>query len=176
MRYAWRTMNSLTNSLFRGIRSVVPPVLIAIAAGAVLYAAGSYGATARQLPMLVAGSVLFLALLDLASRLPGRTGRALRVALGAGFDEPEFDRRPGWRREIVQVGWVAATAVAVVLFGFLVTIPVFVFLYARIHGSGSTLASLAAAAVTVAAVVIVFEILLDYEIYRGVLFGADFHV
>lgn len=172
MRYAWRTMKVR----LKGIDSIVPPAVLAIAAAGLWYAASGYGATARQLPMLVASGIFVLALLDLLSRLPGAIGALLRTALGAGFDEPELDTRGRWPEELVQLGWVVAAVAAVVFAGFLVTIPVFVFLYSRLHGSRSTLASLAAAGIATGGVVLVFEVLLDYTLYRGVLFGADFHV
>lgn len=172
MRYAWHTMKAL----IKGINSLVPPALLAIVAAATWYAASGYGATARQLPMLVAGGIVVLATLDLLSRLPGAIGQVLRTALGAGFDEPEIELRAAWQREIAQVGWVVAAVAAVVLVGFLVAIPLFVFLYSRLNGSRSTPASVLAAVLATAAVALVFELLLDYTLYRGILFGADFHV
>lgn len=162
--------------LIRGVNSVVPPALLAAVSMMLLVTASDYGETARQLPVLIGGSVFILTILDLVSRLPGRLGEFLHVALGAGFDDSELGFTPRWTREVAQIAWVAAIVAGIVCFGFLVAIPVFVLLYTRVHGRWPLWLGALAAAATAGVVALVFEWLLDYRLYRGIVFGAEFYV
>lgn len=165
-----------TKNLFRGVNSILPPAVLAGLAFAVWLAAKDYGSTARQLPMLVAAILFLLTILDLASRLPGRFGRLLHFLLGAGFEDPEMKHTPRWTAEVLHVAWVVTAVASIVVFGFLVTIPALVFAYSKFHGRWPMWLSAATAGITTAIVALVFEVLLDYGLYRGIFFGADFHV
>jgi hypothetical protein len=83
---------------------------------------------------------------------------------------------PRWTAEILHLAWVVFSIASVVAFGFLVTIPVLVFAYSKLHGQWPAWLSAATAVMTTAIVALVFEVLLDYTLYRGIFFGADFYV
>lgn len=160
-----------TNSISRGTDSIFPPIVLAVLAGIIVYLSSGYGATARQLPMLIGTMTLALALLDLVSRLPGAPGRFLRLALGAGFRERELDFEPQWRAELAHMAWLAVVVLAVIAFGLLITIPGFVFAYSRLKGGWPLWLSALTAGAVVTVVALVFEVALDYELYRGMLFA-----
>ncbi len=161
-----------TENRERRTGSIVPPIALAVLAAVAVYVSADYGVTARRLPVLIGTLVFALALLDLVSRLPGPPGHVLRLTLGAGFDEPELDIKARPRAELLQLVWIPAVVLAIAAVGILITIPVFVFFYSRLNGHWPAwLCALTAVAVTVL-VGIVFEFLLDYELYRGLLFSG----
>lgn len=78
-----------------------------------------------------------------------------------------------WHAEVVQVGWLLCCVIAMALFGILITIPLFVFLYLVLQGRRKIGFSLLVAALVVVAVGFVFEFALEYELYRGMLLNRD---
>ena len=155
-----------------GIDSVFPPLLL-IALGALLvHAALGYGETGRQLPVLVGGVTIALAMLDLLSRFGGRIGAWLHEALGAGFDDREMKHAPPITEELRQAGWLAACLGLIVLLGLLAAVPLFIFLYTWRQGRQPVIASVTAAVAVAVLVGLVFEVALDYQLYRGLLFGG----
>jgi uncharacterized membrane protein len=168
-----RMNDAETNNLLRGASSIYPPIVLAVLAALVVYAAQAFGPTARQLPTLIGTITLILALLDLVSRLPGTPGRLLRLALGAGFQERELDFEPAWRAELAEIAWLAGVIAAILAVGLLVTIPVFVFAYSRLQGDWPLWLSALTAGAVVTVVALVFEVALDYELYRGLLFAES---
>lgn len=156
-----------------GVSTVYPPIALATLAGLILYVAADYGATARQLPMLISGVTLALAVLDFASRLRGPVGRSLRLTLGAGFDDREMSFRPVISAELVQIAWLALVVAGVAFVGILATVPVFTFLYAMVHGRWPALYCAGLALFVLALIGVVFEGFLDYTLYRGLLFSDD---
>lgn len=155
---------------------LLPPILLAALATGVIFIAMDYGKTASQLPLLIAATTLVLAILDVVSRLDGTPGRVLRALLGAGFEDRELDFEPRIPKEIIQVLWIVAVVTGITLVGILVAVPLFVFAYTWAHGRWSVYSSVLAGALVLAIVSIIFEVLLDYTLFRGVLFGADTYV
>jgi hypothetical protein len=183
MRYPWTTTDfeAFAISMAQGdsdtgptgVSSVYPPIALAILAGLILYWASNYGETARQLPMLISSVTLFLAVLDIASRVCGPIGRFLQLSFGAGFEDREMDFRPPLSAELMQLTWVAVIVTGIAFVGILVAVPVFTFLYALIHGRWHPLTCAALAILVVALIATVFEGFLDYDLYRGLLFSDD---
>lgn len=157
----------------RIVSSIFPPLILLAVAGLLILFASDYGATARRLPLLIAVSTVGLLILDLLSRLQGNIGALIRSALGAGFENPEMTHNPQWRAEVLQLLWVTACVSSMVLVGFLPTIPVFIFLYMMLHGKQTVMLSILISIVIVSVVGFVFEWLLDYDLYRGILFDQD---
>ncbi len=171
--YTVRMSAAKTDNDSRTASSIVVPIVLAVLAGLAVYFARGYGATASRLPTLIGSIVFVLALLDFVSRLPGAPGRVLRLTLGAGFQERELDFEPRRRTEIMQLAWVPAVIVAIIVVGILITLPVFVFLYSWLNGRWPAWLCALTAVVVTALVGIVFEVVLDYELYRGMLFGDE---
>jgi formate hydrogenlyase subunit 3/multisubunit Na+/H+ antiporter MnhD subunit len=156
-----------------GTRSVLAPIPLLILIGLLIFFSYDYGETARRLPLIIATATLALLILDFLSRPPGKVGRIIRLSLGAGFQDPELKRDPQWRSEIVQVIWVAFCVISILLVGILPTIPIFIFLYMVTNGKQTVVSGLTVSAITLLLVAIVFELLLEYELYRGLLFDRD---
>jgi len=155
------------------VRSVYPPVLLLLAVSTFIYWAYGYGEAARQLPVLVGTGTLALIFLDILSRLHGRVGIAIRSALGADFQDREMTRDPRWQSEIIQFVWLMACVASVALIGILPTVPIFIFLYMVIQGRLGFVFSVIVSLLALLLVGLLFEVLLDYELYRGMLFDRD---
>lgn len=152
------------------IRSAWPPLILgAMAAGVTLWAQ-RYGPVPRLLPTVVGVSLLVLCALDLASRFDTRAGAVLRATLGADFRNREMGHDPVLRAELVQIGWMAGCILLMLAIGILPTVPVFIALYMRRVGGRPWIASILAGLAVLLFVTVVFEMLLDYALYRGLLF------
>ncbi|POF34499.1 tripartite tricarboxylate transporter TctB family protein [Roseibium marinum] len=158
------------------IRSLWPPVILMLLSAAFTAWAQRYGDTPRLMPTLAGVATTVLALLDLLSRFDNRLGAGLRLALGADFRNREMTHDPAVAREAGQIGWMVACVVAMLVIGILPAIPLFITLYMRFWGRQPWIPSLIAAFVVLGFVSVVFEVLLDYTLYRGVLFDPKgFH-
>ncbi|KMK65037.1 tripartite tricarboxylate transporter TctB family protein [Puniceibacterium sp. IMCC21224] len=157
----------------RKIRAIWPPLLLGAAALGYTIWAQDYGKVARLMPTVVGAVTILLCLLDMVSRLDNRVGRALQIGLGADFNNREMTHDPTVRSELMQIGWMIGCIVAFLLIGILPTIPLFITGYMILRGKQPWLASLISGLVVLGFVVVVFEILLDYRLYRGVLLGAE---
>lgn len=152
------------------IRSVYPPLLLLTAVGLLIYWAYGYGETARQLPVLVGTGTAILVVLDILSRLHGKVAAVIRSVLGAGFQDRELTLESRWQSEIIQFVWMFSCVVGIVFIGILATVPAFVLMYMFIQGKQSLLFSMTISLVVLVLVGLVFEVLLDYELHRGLLF------
>lgn len=154
------------------VRSVWPPLIIF--AVAVIYTvwAQDYGRVPRMMPTMVGGATAALAVLDLLSRFDTRLGAALRAALGADFANPEMTHDPAFRREMAMVGMMVGCVLLILVIGILPAVPLFIALYMRLWGKRPWRASIISAAAVLGFVIAVFELALDYHLYRGLLFDA----
>jgi hypothetical protein len=75
------------------------------------------------------------------------------------------------RAELMAFLWIVFAAAGVALFGFLLTIPVYVFVYTVFRGGKPLVIAGLTAIVATLAIWVAFELLLEYEIYRGLLFS-----
>ena len=155
------------------VNSIYPPILLLIVVGVLIHWTYDYGETARRLPLLVSTGTFALIILDFLSRLRGKAGALIRFALGAGFQNREMQHDPQWQSEVIQVIWVACCVSSMVLIGILPTIPLFIFLYMVIQGKQNIKFSLMVAIFVVVLVGLVFEIFLEYDLYRGMLLDQD---
>ncbi|HSM42770.1 MAG TPA: tripartite tricarboxylate transporter TctB family protein [Afifellaceae bacterium] len=154
------------------VRSALAPlVLIALSVGLLVWSS-TYNETARQVPMLVAGAMLVLSVIDLVCRFDAPGLRPLRDFWGADFRNREMRHNPPWRAEVIQALWMIACVAAMLAIGFLLAVPLFVFAYMVVNGKRPVGESLITALVVFGFVYIVFEVLLDYHLYRGALFDA----
>ncbi len=156
----------------RHVRSVWPPILLFLASSGFVIWAQRYGEVPRFAPTVMGTATALLCLLDLASRFDTRLGRAIRAGLGADFRNLEMSHNPRPRDEAVQVLWMAGCVAAILLIGILPTVPLFIVAYMRLFGRRPWVQALLSGGIVLGFVVVVFEILLDYRLYRGVLFDA----
>ena len=154
------------------VRSVVVPSLLIVLSIVLLAWSATFNETARQVPMLVAGTMLVLSVFDFVCRYDVPALRPLRDFWGADFHNREMRHNPRWTAEAAQVLWMVGCVAAMLLIGILPAVPAFVFLYMIFNGRRPLVEGLVVAAAVFAFVYIVFEVLLDYELYRGALFSG----
>lgn len=156
----------------RAVTSPYPALFILAFAAGVLIWAQTYSEIARRFPTLVAGALVVLALIDLWSRtrLPGR--RFIADFWGAEFDRREMTHDPTLRREAGLLAWILGCFAAMALVGVLVAMPLFCLLFTWLRSGRPLRLALLVAAIVLAFEFIVFEWLLDYELYRGLLFSG----
>ena len=153
------------------LQTLAAPLLVLTLSAVYLVWAYSYDPRSRMVPALTGWLLVVLGSLDLIAATGTRAGRAV-TAFFAGemvTGEGSVAASP-YRRMVVAAGWIAAFVAAVVLFGFIPAIPVYVALFVVLQGRMRIWKGAAAAVATTAFTVIVFEWLMQYSIYRGVLF------
>ena len=136
------------------------------------YIVESYGydEAERTVPLLVAWSTLAILVLDRLTVSNTSVGRMIAVAFPRSAGSAA--ERRSMAREIEIVVWLAGVTAAIFLVGFLPTIPAFVLLSLIIRGKRRPEKAVALAAGVLAFVWVVFEWLMGYELYRGILLGA----
>lgn len=169
-----RAFETLSSADSAYLAAVFYGVLFAYVARVVHEALG-YAADARLFPLIVGSAMLGLIALKVVLLLvpdrytPSFTG--VFDSINAGFDRAgqggDVDEPTRYRQEFVMILWVVGLVPLVRLFGFFVTLLVFVFAFVYVYER-----SLArAAAVTAAAAAltyVLFVVLLDVQLYRGV--------
>ena len=154
----------------KAVRSLYPPLVLIAAAIVMIVWSQSYNETARLVPLLVCYALLVLAIFDLICRFDTPVFRPLRDFWGADFQNREMKHDPQPSAEVVQVVWVIGCVAGMMLIGILPTLPLFIFLYMAVNGRRPWLESVVVTAIVFVFVYVVFEILLAYPLYRGVLF------
>ena len=154
----------------RAVRSIYPPLVLIAAAIVMIVWSQRYTETASLVPLLVAYSLLILSVIDLVCRFDRPFIGPLRDFWGADFQNREMKHDPSPAAEVSQVLWIVGCVAGMMLIGILPTIPIFILSYIIINGRRPWLESLIVTAVIFAFVYIVFEMLLNYQLYRGVLF------
>ena len=152
----------------RAVRTIYPPILLALLAASFVVWSYSYSPTSRMVPLVVGYATLALLALDLVSRLDNRLGAMVRIAAGADFSNLEMPRTPRPSDELVAAISMAAAVLGLLLAGHLVAVPLLVILWMRLKGGRSWREALISAAATLVFIYVVFEVLLSYELYRGV--------
>ncbi len=123
--------------------------------------------TVRYFPLLVGWTGAVLSLLDILSLTDTRPGRAVATFFGSTLTEaPDDERTLG--REVACFAAVGGGVLLAWLFGFLIASPLFVFLWMWLWGGKPVRQSLYGAAAIFAFVWILFEVLLSYELYQGI--------
>lgn len=147
---------------------------LALGVGFLLWA-HSYPPKAAAVPKLVAWITIVLALIDAAANTETAAGRVLRRLTGSENAiewKTEGEREASSRRIASSIFWVLAYLASVVLAGFLLATPAYIFLYMTLHGARSALAGGIAALATTFGVWVVFQVLFRYPLYPGLLFGG----
>ena len=154
----------------KAVRSIYPPLALIAASIIMIVWSQRYNETARLVPLLVSYSLLILSVIDLVCRFDRPFIGPLRDFWGADFQNREMKHDPRPAGEVNQVLWIVGCVAGMMLIGILPTIPIFILSYIVINGRRSWLESIFVTALVFVFVYVVFEMLLDYELYRGVLF------
>ena len=135
-----------------------------------LYATTELPPKGRMMPQIVGIIGLVLCVLDVIAQTGTAFGRSVASLLsGTAHQEEEADQ-PRLSSELIAIAWIAGATAGIVLFGFLWATPVYVLSYMLIQGRKAVLQSAIAATVTTLFIWVVFENLMEYELYRGLLF------
>lgn len=131
----------------------------------------AYRGTVRLFPLIVGYAGILLALMDIVSTTETRPGRWITRIFGAALeDEHIISRHVG--REVLIFAAMAAAVGAVYLFGFLIVAPFFVALWMRFGGAKSLKTCFYGAVGTFLFIYLMFEVGLNYDLYRGILIEA----
>ena len=150
-------------------------LVVLAAAIAFLAWARSYSAEEAAAPALVAWLTLVLSLVDAVARTETRAGRLLGRLVSVGHVvewRAGSEAEAGARRVLASVFWVLAYLAGVLVVGFLVATPAYVFLYMALYGRKRLRSSALGALLTTAAIWGTFELLFRYPLYPGALFGG----
>lgn len=153
-------------------RYAVPASFLAFSA-AFLAAAYGYGEASRQVPVAIGFAGLLLAFVDLLTRLPTPLGRKFAQWLGSGpeTDQPAHSKRSvALAREVGAIASIIGFVAATLTLGLLVATPAYVYGYIVFWGGRSRWHGLLAAAGATAFTYLLFEVVLHYPLYRGMLF------
>ena len=126
-------------------------------------------ARGREFPALVSMTAIVLCLIDLLAHTDSAIGRRLSVMLsGELAPSSGILTHAGWR-EAIAILWLAGATLLIVVAGFLAGIPVYVFGYMVFHAGRPLRQGALAALVTTGAIWLAFQLLLGYQLYRGLL-------
>lgn len=128
-------------------------------------------ASGREFPVLVSGAAILLCALDVLTHTGTALGRRVALILsGSDLLPPVRTRRV--TREALAILWVAIALGLVLLVGFLLAVPIYVLGYLLLHARRSLRHSLIGAIFTTLGIWFAFEVLLRYDLYRGMLFSG----
>lgn len=163
-------MSGNGNETPKAVRSIWPAVALACFAAVMIVWSQSYSETARMVPTLVGWAMLALCGIDVLSRLELPFSQFLKDFWGADFLNREMKHNPAWKADLGQALWMTGCVAGMLTLGILPSVPVFVMAYMSFHGGRRWVECIAAGAIVFGFVYVVFEMLLDYELYRGALF------
>ena len=152
---------------------LVPALVLALSVGFLLSAYAYEGRT-RQVPVLVGWILLGLCVLDVVAASATRAGTAVRAFFAGTVVGERNDDMANYPvgKAIVAMLWPTAFLVTVVLIGLVAAIPIYVFLFVLIQGRSGVGRALLASVITTGCIYLLFEKLLRYEMYQGVLFAG----
>jgi hypothetical protein len=155
------------------VRRYAPPLALALVTLAFIALSYGYSPASRWVPLIVGYTTLALVALDLLSRSETRAGRIALRYLNPSCAEAtgESAEAVRLRDELTAIGWIAAFTFAVLVVGFLVAMPLYMFLFMLLQGRFGLVKSAVTAVVFPLGIWITFEVVLRYEIYRGLLFA-----
>ncbi|MBT3792124.1 MAG: hypothetical protein HN658_07105 [Rhodospirillales bacterium] len=125
-----------------------------------------YSGKLRLFPLMIGYAGVVLSAFDILSLTDTRLGHAITRILGAALDPDEIHVRKV-TRELIVFSAMAAVVLCIYLIGFLVTTPIFVFLWMRLGGKKSIKACFYGGFFSLVFVYLLFEVILRYELYLG---------
>jgi len=133
----------------------------------------AYTGRGHMMPAITGYFLVIMSVLDIIATTPTRIGRAVaEFFAGKVIGEAKAESHGSLGRTLLAAAWPGAFVAGVVLFGFFVAIPIYVFFFMLIFGKKSLKESILGALATTAFTLVVFEWLLNYEVFRGIVFGG----
>lgn len=143
-------------------------VLLLLLAASVTWTAYSYTRSSGLFPIFAGWLFIALVMLEVWVQL-----RNLRQsATGAGTADRRRSKRKGILLDLGGPVWLGFMLLVIYLAGFLVAIPVFLFLFLVLAAERPAARSAFIAVALTASVYLVFAWLLEYRLFAGVLFGG----
>ncbi len=156
------------------IREYLPSLALAVLAVIYLITGYGYSLDARAIPVGIAWVVLALVSLVLISRTKTAFGLALNQWLNAGEDRAAAAAhadRP-LAKELMAGAWVILAVVMMFVIGIFYTVPAYVFLSLAIRGRRPWWLCAVVAAGAMAMIWLMFDVILQLELYPGLLFES----
>ena len=148
--------------------------ILVILAFVVLFIVTSYQykLTDRMFPLIVGYVAVPLLLMDLIALTDSKIGRKISVFFSAKTPE-EVDKdadktKRTMAEELKIFMWMGTLVLGIYLIGFLPCTPIFVYCWMKFRGGYSVRQSAYLAIATITFVYVLFEILLQYELYPGI--------
>ena len=131
-----------------------------------------YKLTDRMFPLIVGYVALPLLLMDLLALTDSKIGRKISIFFSAKTPE-EVDKdadktKRTMAEELKIFMWMGMLVLGIYLIGFLPCTPIFVYCWMKFRGGYSVRQSAYLAIATITFVYVLFEILLQYELYPGI--------
>lgn len=126
-----------------------------------------YTGKVRAFPLIIGYTGIALSVLDILSVTETRVGLIVTRIFGAALDEEKVTG-PRLSRELLVFLALGAGVLAIWLFGFLIASPLFVFLWMLIGGRKPLMHALYGGIGTIAFIYLLFEQILAYELFPGV--------
>lgn len=120
----------------------------------------------RYFPLIVGWTGIALSVLDILGLTETRLAHRINTIFAGAIETPAGEGRKAGREIACFLAMLFGLAL-IWLFGFLVATPLFVFLWMRVWGGKSLRSSFYGGVFTLAFVWVLFEGLLQYELYRG---------
>lgn len=155
-------------------KTLAPPILMLIFGVVFLGWSYTYEAIEQQFPVIVGWALLVLGSLDIIACSGTKTGRVV-AAFFTGQIVGEAARTDDGKSLAVvltAMAWPVGFVAVVWIFGFILVIPVYVFAFVVVQGKKPVRMGIYAAMVSTGFAFIVFEVLLSYEVYNGLVFGG----
>ncbi|MDP4786338.1 MAG: tripartite tricarboxylate transporter TctB family protein [Alphaproteobacteria bacterium] len=163
------TDSSQTPALVRS--PLVPLALFVMSSGFAIWS-NQLPEIPRMMPFLVAMITAVLCVLDFLARGKSEFAQKIGHWLGADFSNREMKHNPAISAEAVMILWMLLCVSLMMFIGILPSIFIFVLVYMRYQGKQSWRNSILASIGNLLFVVAVFEVLLQYNLYRGALFDS----
>ena len=142
-------------------------VVILLALAAMLLSRNLQYPASKLLPLIIGGIVLFLAVVALVLEI--RSGLAQDDAAEKADPEAEAEAASQKKVYLGMAGWIFGFAIAIYVFGYMVSTPFFVGGYMKRYGSGWP-GAIATAGIFSVIFYLVFDVALQADMYRGRLF------
>jgi hypothetical protein len=161
-----------TSTMTNEKRNLIVSVAMFVLAVAYLGWAMSYPSGVRAVPVLVGWITVGLCLLDVVAHSGTGFGNTVAGVLSGRAHLAAVEDLRITRDEYLAAIWMVICLVAVLLLGFEIAILVYVFAYMMIQGRLGIRLSIIVAVATTFVVWLVFEYLLNFELYQGMLLGG----
>ncbi len=125
-----------------------------------------YQGRVRLFPLLIGYLGIILSLLDILSLTRGKAGEIVTRSFGKAFDPTNLEGRSALR-EVIVIGAMCLIILSIYLLGFLLSTPLVVVAWMLVAGRKPLPLTLATAAGSFVFVWFLFEFVLRYELYRG---------